>query len=176
MLEIDFRFRCGSSVPAPAGGTAAMSWIDDVEKKRQAKKDEDQRKSDVHNWSSASTPSMTVRLINQLKSDAEEAVRRLGVRCLIHLDGDKLQISHSEYPTFFLQIDVPRRGVTYSVPMIRCLTMTRKSASAQPKETTIEIPVSCLGSDECYFIIGDNERASEQQVSGMLLSQFFESA
>ena len=87
----------------------------------------------------------------------------------IHLDADKFQLSRSEFPTFFLQIKVPALGVMETDPVIRCDITTRKSVSLPMKEKTVEVPVKCVGVDECYFIFEDNDRASEYDVSKGLL-------
>ena len=94
-----------------------MSWLDDLEREGQRKQSESRQKSDSMAWASVRTPSMANRLVEQLKSDAELANSRLGIRLKIHLDATKFQIVRSEYPSVFLELKVPARGLMHCDPV-----------------------------------------------------------
>lgn len=123
---------------------------------------------------SIKTPSMTNRLIDRLKADAEVTAAKINADVKVHLDWQKLQIVHNTYPTFLLQIDVPVRGLAVSDPVIHYLITTKKSASSEQKyPKPIEITLSCVGPDECYYHFGENDRATEHEVSEFLLKPPF---
>lgn len=150
-----------------------MGWIEDLEIERHRAAAASQRRLDMLVWSQAKTPSMANRLIRQIQKDAEEAARTLGTKVTVHLDASKLQIVHEPFPTFFLQVNVPPRGTMIADPMINCAVSTRKGLSFTRADKTIEVGVRCVGQDECYFTIENNNHASEEQVSQALLQPLF---
>jgi hypothetical protein len=170
MFEFNLRVACGWTRHE---GEKHVSWKDELGDAKRRKEEEAKRKADSLQWASSVTPTMTHRLIKRLKSDAEDLATKLNAKVTVHLDGQKLQIVHNTFPTFFLQVDVPARGLAYSSPVIGCTINTKKSASSSPKENNIQIPVHCVGPDECYYQIDENDTATEEQTSEFILKPLF---
>jgi len=56
-----------------------MSWTDDLAIEKRRRESLEERKANFLQWASLRTPSMTERLIGQLRTDTENVVRSLGI-------------------------------------------------------------------------------------------------
>jgi len=83
----------GRGAARPQEKAPRMSWTDDLAIEKRRRESLEERKANFLQWASLRTPSMTERLIGQLRTDTANVVRSLGISVKTHLDSSKFQVT-----------------------------------------------------------------------------------
>ncbi len=146
-----------------------MGWIDDLEKEKRRSTERREQDGEAMGFAEMHAPGMAARLADRLKSDAEEAARKLAVRIVVELDTHKIHIKHDGgYPTFFLGMDIPRRGVPHQGALLHCRTTLTKNQSSKQTEEQRDIQIVCSGSDNCLYRIEGNDLSAADASEALL--------
>lgn len=144
-------------------------WIDNIVKKRDLNEQEAERESKLISMAVSQAMPMTVRLINQMRSDTEEFSKRIGYTITFKSVNRGIEIRHDGIPKISLRLVIPQTGET----QITVSQSARPTSASFGDKTTKYVDIICRSQDFYFYRLEGGDIVSESQVSESLLRPLF---